>query len=193
MKTTRIIIFALLGLFAVNVNAQYSIGFNFAPVFPISRYSGELTSSVSAANFKINKHVDDYLLVSLGAGYYILPFKSLNIGGVQTDVSDINLTVIPVTLGSQFFFGGTKWRPYISLDVGYVLTTQNKLISEVELSNRNNFIIAPALGINYMLNDNLALNMGARNNVIIYQFRDIEDSNEAFQLLAIEMGINYKF
>jgi hypothetical protein len=44
-----------------------------------------------------------------------------------------------------------------------------------------------------MLNDNLALNIGARNNVIIYQFRDIEDSNEAFQLLAIELGINYKF
>ncbi|MCE2786683.1 MAG: outer membrane beta-barrel protein [Bacteroidota bacterium] len=193
MKTIRIIIFALLGLFAIQAHAQYSVGINIAPSFPISRYSGDMNTSLVGVNLKINKHVDDYLRFSLGAGYHIIPFKSLNVGGVQTEVSDVNLMVIPVTLGSQFFFGGTKWRPYISLDVGYVLTTQNKLINEDKIINRNNFIVAPALGINYVLNDNLALNIGARNNVIIYQFRDIEDSNEAFQLLAIEMGINYKF
>jgi outer membrane protein W len=192
MKTTRIIIFALLGLFAVHAHAQYSIGFNCGPAFPMSRYSGDMKLSMAAANLKINKHVDDYLRVSLGAGYYMVPFKSLNIDGVQKEVSNVNLTLIPVTLGGQFFFGGIKWKPYISLDLGYVLTIQDKS-AFTKAANRNNFIIAPALGINYMLSDDFALNLGVKNNVIIYQFRDIEDSNEAFQLLALELGINYKF
>jgi hypothetical protein len=192
MKSFRSIIIALLGLLATHTQAQYSIGFNYAPSFPLSRYSGDMKTSLVGVNLKINKHIDDYLRVSLGAGYHIIPFKSLNVGGVQQEVSSVNLTAIPVTLGSQFFFGGIKWRPYISLDLGYILTMQGKS-DFAPAKNRNNFIVAPALGINYMLNDNLALNIGARNNVIIYQFRDIEDSNEAFQLLAIELGINYKF
>ena len=192
MKSIRIIIISLLGLFAIQAHAQYSVGINIAPSFPISRYSGDMNTSLAGVNLKINKHVDDYLRFSLGAGYHIIPFKSLNVGGVQQEVSSINLMAIPVTLGSQFFFGGTKWRPYISLDLGYILTIQDKS-DFAPAKNRNNFIVAPALGINYMLNDNLALNIGARNNVIIYQFRDIKDSNEAFQLLAIELGINYKF
>jgi hypothetical protein len=192
MKKIRYSFMLALAVLFFKGHAQVSLSLNFAPAFPITRYSGEMEFALTGANLKLNKHVDDYLRINIGAGYYSVPFKSLNIGGVQTDVSDVSLTVIPVTLGGQFLFGGLKWKPYISLDVGYVLTMQGEW-KDIKATNRNNFMVAPAFGFHYQLSDDFALNVSARNNVIIYQFRDIKDSNEAFQLLAVELGFNYKF
>lgn len=192
MLKIKLSILALISLFTFNSQAQMSLSVNYAPGFPITAYSGDMKMSVVGANIKLNKHMDDHLWFNLGAGFHLVPFKSLNVGGIQKEVSDVNLSLIPVTAGGQFFFTTDKIRPYFSLDLGYVLTMQNE--SEFAAAiNRNNFIIAPAAGIFYNLSDALNLNLAVRNNIIIYRFRDRADYNEAFQMVGVELGVNYKF
>ncbi len=191
MQKIKLSALVLFGIMAFYAQAQYSVSLSYAPSFPMTRYNGEMKMSIAGANLKLHKHVDDYLWLNLSTGYYMIPFESLNVGGVQK-AADVTLNVIPATVGAQFFFSADKIRPYFALDLGYAMTMQGE--SEYEkATNRNNFIFAPALGVFYNLSDALNLNLGVRNNTIIYRYRDNEDYNQVFQLIGVDLGINYKF
>ncbi len=192
MKNGKLLSLVLVTLLSVKASAQFSIGVNYSPLFPISNYSGKMDNSFAGGTVKLQYHIDDYLALNFGTGYYMIPFKSLNVGGVQTAVSGVSLSVIPATIGAQFKFSTDKLKPYIALDLGYAYTMEGES-DYAEATNRGNFIVAPSAGILYSLNENLALHAGLRNNILVYRYRDTEDYNEAFQTIGLELGINYKF
>lgn len=192
MKIVKILTLVLVTCFTSAAFGQMSIGVNYSPLFPISKYNGEVGNSFVGATVKLNYHLDDYLSVNVATGFYGMSFTTLNVSGVQTDVSDVSLNIIPATLGATFRFSADKLKPYVAIDLGYAYTMQGE--SEYAAStNRGNFLIAPSLGVLYNLNENLALNASLKNNILLYRYRDIEDYNETFQLLSLELGMNYKF
>jgi|GEM_PF-3072787 outer membrane protein W len=179
-------------------HAQSTISLAYQFGIPTTQYSGDMNLSVSGVNIKYGKHLDDFLRLNIGAGYYAVPFKSLNIEGVQRTTSDALLSVIPVTLGAEFYFLGTKAdktpskiKPHLGIDIGWAYTMQNKT-DLAPATNRNNFIFAPTLGVSYEMSDAFHLFGAVRNNMVIYQYRDIINWDQPFQLVGINVGIQLK-
>jgi outer membrane protein W len=195
-KKLLVLLSASAFMFKVNAQSTVSVGYQLG--IPTTQYSGEMNMSIAGANLKFGKHLDDYLRLNIGAGFYSVPFKSLNIEGVQRPTSDAVLNIIPVTLGAEFYFLGTKAdktpskvKPFLGVDLGWAYTMQN----ETDLApamNRNNFILAPTFGVAYEMSDAFHLFAAARNNIIIYQYRDKLNWDQPFQLVGINLGLQIK-
>ncbi|MFN4973533.1 MAG: outer membrane beta-barrel protein [Bacteroidota bacterium] len=180
-------------------HAQTTISVDYQLGIPTTPYSGDMKLSIAGVNLKYGMHLDDYLRLNIGTGFYAVPFESLNIEGVQRATSDAVLNIIPVTLGAEFYFLGTKAdktpskiKPYIGIDLGWAYTMQNKT-DLAPATNRNNFIFAPTFGIAYEMSDGLHLFGAVRNNMIIYQYRDIINWDQPFQLVGVNLGVQFTF
>lgn len=181
------------------VSAQY--GMNISYQFGLSGtdlYSSELKNSLAGVNARIYYQYDDYVRLNIGSGFWLIPYKNIAVDGVQTPVSDANLSVIPVTVGADFSFLDQrkdvkqKLIPYIGLDLGWALSQQSKS-SLAPAASYNNFVIIPSFGMSYQLTDFVDLHLAFKENLLIYNFRGKNQYYEIFSLLGINAGINYKF
>ncbi len=186
------IVSAALALLSSGVFAQFTLNVNYSPMIPMTGYSGDIKPTVIGGNAKIKYELDNCLKFSLGVGFYGYNFDKLIVDNVLTPVEDVSLAIIPVTAGVDFFFTTTKIQPFVSLDFGYALTMQSESAYQPK-TNRNNVVIAPAFGIAYEMNEKVSLAGALRNNIVVYEFKDIPDYNQPFQALGVELGLNYKF
>jgi hypothetical protein len=179
-------------------NAQVSIQATAQYGIPLTEYSGDIKSGIGA-NLKVGFWIDDHLRLNVGSGYYMGKFESIKIDGVNQPVTDANLSIIPVTVGAEFYFLGTtadkepsKIKPFFALDLGYALVMQSASVV-AQAKNRNSIIFGPSFGVAYELSENLDVLASLRNNILLYEYKDIVKYMETYQLLGINLGVNYRF
>ncbi len=192
---------ALIAALSISFYASAQFGVNIAYQYGISGsdlYSSTMKNSYAGLNAKLTYQYDDYLRFNIGTGYYVIPYESLAVDGVQTPVDGVNLTVIPVTIGADFSFldqradSKQKLIPYFGIDLGWAMATQGKS-DFAESTTYNNFILAPSIGVSYKLTDFIDLHGVVRENILIYTYRDINEYYEVFSLIGINVGVSYKF
>jgi len=177
----------------LGIKASYQLGFS-----GNNLYSSEMKNSYVGLNAKLTYEYDDYINFNFGTGYYLIPFKKLAIDGVQQDVSDANLSVIPVTIGADFTFLDQranvkqKYYPYIGIDMGWAMANQSKS-SLAPSASYNNFFLAPSIGVYYRLTDFVHAFGEVRQNILIYNYRGVNEYYEVFSLASINLGLTYKF
>lgn len=191
MKNLTLLLALLLTGFLTQAQVGLSLSYQFG--MPGKQgYSSDMKISVVGAQAKLSYAYDDYLHLTAGAGYFIVPFDKLNVGGVQKKVTGVNLQVIPITVGGEFFLLDKKIKPFIGFEFGWALTRQTKS-DYSDAINRNNVILIPQAGVAYEINDNLNFFASVKENVIIYQYRDFKNHNEVFLLTGINAGITLRF
>ncbi len=195
----NILAFVLFALSTTLVSAQWTVGVAYQIGFPGKQmYSSDMSNSYVGFNGKVKYSFDDYLKANIGIGYYAVPFDKLRIDETQIPITGLTLTMIPVTLGGEFFFLEQKedahqqFKPFVGLDLGYTFTMQPKS-DYTPAINRNNFIVAPTFGIAYVFNDNIEFFASARQNIFIYEFKDLSNYNSTFSLFGLNLGMNYQF
>jgi hypothetical protein len=197
----RKLILVAFTLFACNwaSTAQMSAQVTYQFGLPVTEYSGNMGTSVAGANLKLGFWKDEYLRFNIGTGFYQMPYNDILVDGVARVVDGANLSIIPVTVGAEFYFLGetadkqaSKIKPFFGLDLGYAFTMQSES-NIAPAKNRNEIIFAPTFGIAYKMSEYLDFVVAARNNVLIYQRQDVARYIQPFQLLGINVGFNYKF
>lgn len=193
-----IVLASLLCMFTVSF-AQYALNLTYQfGVAGKDLYSGTMKNSMLGVNAKFAYLYDDYLRLSLGTGFYAMPYEKLMVDGVQTPVNDVTINVIPVTLGAEFTFidqrpeSKQKIKPYVGLDIGYAFVMQNES-AYAPASTKGNFMVAPAFGATYGLTNEIMLNASIRNNFLIYEYRSLNEYYEIYSLLGINIGAIYTF
>lgn len=194
----------ILGVFTVFActwasNAQMSAQVSYQLGVPVTEYSGNMGTSVAGANLKLGFWKDDYLRFNIGTGFYQMPYNEILVDGVARAVDGANLSIIPVTVGAEFYFLGetadkqpSKVKPFFGLDLGFAYTMQSES-NLAPAKNRNELIFAPTFGIAYKLSEYVDFVAAVRNNVLIYQREDVARYDQPFQLVGINLGFNYKF
>ncbi len=173
--------------------AQYGLSASYQFGIPGKQgYSSDMKTSITGGQVKLVYAYDDFIKLNIGAGYYLVPFDKLNIDGVQKPVSKVNLQIIPITVGADFYMLDKKIKPFIGFEVGWAFTRQTKS-DYSDPVNRNNVILAPSAGVAYEITDNLNLFASVKENIILYQFRDMKDDISVFTLTGINLGITLKY
>ncbi len=143
MKKTMIFLaFIMAGLFVTNAHAQVSVGANFG----MYKTAVENADPVYGFNIAGKYNFTDNLRAGINLGYY---FKTTEILGTK-----ITSYTMPVAAGVEYVFLSSDFSPFAGLDVGlYNYGARSKNSS----SSKSYFGVAPIVGVEYKLADNLLL------------------------------------
>jgi opacity protein-like surface antigen len=112
-----------------------------------------------------------------------LGYQSFGFEDIQGyDLSDLSLTIMPVTLGIRYNFTTSGLQPYIGAEAGFFLVDISGRDADVD--SETEFGIIPKVGIRYPLSPGLDLDVNLKYNVIMP-----EDSDENMTYVGINIGV----
>jgi opacity protein-like surface antigen len=182
MKKVSFLVLALLCIGTTGMFAQFKVGGTIGVQIPI----GSMADGMKTG-FGFNV-----------AGKYMLSDNfdlGLNIGWARFGVEDVGVEdvtasgqFIPVTALAEYHFNSSgKVKPYIGADMGlYVFKVKAKSGGYTASTSDSYFGLAPVVGIEYEMKENLALAANLKYNYVIIEGDD-------GQYLGINVGVIYKF
>jgi len=174
MKSIKILVLAIFSLFAVNTQAQMSIGVTGGIALPMGDFGTALNMGFGGGlvgKYMLNENM------AVGA----------NVGYIQfsTDLDGFSTSMMPITGLFEYYLGSGSFKPYLGADLGmYNLSvTVTYLDTEISASEMY-FGFAPTAGFLYGINDNMAFNVNAK-----YHYVMSGDGSSTF--LGVNLGLIY--
>ena len=179
----KLFVFAAIMIASTNVNAQISVSANLgllsntaeesegSKLFPIRHhYQWKRTLGL---NLEVKYDISDALRVGASAGYYS---KSDELNGIK-----VSSNTMPICGLVEYSFSDGKVSPYAGANFG--LYRFGVRFDGVSVS-AGYFGLAPVVGANYSLSDNLAINANAKYHYVITE-------GEASSLYSINVGVSF--
>jgi len=184
MKKISILVFALLGFFAFNAQAQINVGATIGAQIPMGDFSNDLKTG-----FGINA-VGKYMLnenMALG----------LNLGYSKfgTDIDGLSCSMMPVTALFEYYFGDGNVKPFLGADLGlynYNAKVEYTIMGQSQSSSDSKSYLgfAPTVGILCDLNDNFSLLANLKYNYVMS--KDDATGESAATWLGINVGAIFR-
>lgn len=181
----KLFVFAAIMIASTNVNAQISVSANLGlasntedPFY--SRSQGWGSDGTLGLNLEVKYDISDALRVGASAGYYS---KSNHVNNVFSYGSPIKISLyaMPICGLVEYSFSDGKFSPYAGANFG--LYSFGARVDGVSVSS-GYFGLAPVVGANYSLSDNLAINANAKYHYVMYD-------GEASSLYSINVGVSF--
>ncbi|MEI6507102.1 MAG: OmpW family outer membrane protein [Bacteroidota bacterium] len=164
--------------------AQYSVGVTGNYMIPSSEF-GSAAKPGFGATVEIRKIFSDIIKAGINIGYASFENKNSD-SKISPLIDGKTLTIIPVTLSAQVYFNDNKFRPFIGLDLGWA-TANLKLTTDA----KNYFIMAPQLGVEYKLSEQVFIHLTAKDNLMFYE--RTAHASDLMSMVGINFGLTYKF
>jgi hypothetical protein len=188
-----LIVFFLTGCTSLSVRAQYSLGLtaNYAIA------TDDLAKGAKngyGATLQGRYHFDEILSMGIDVGYITFENKKTD-SKISPLIDGDRLNIIPVTASFQVNLRSkkksesdpdAKLSPLIGLDLGWATANMN-----LESGSKSYFAIAPQVGLDYALNDQMVLRFSAKDNVFIY--KRLVGGTDILSYVGINLGGYYKF
>jgi outer membrane protein W len=182
----KLFVFAAIMIASTNVNAQISVSANLGlasntedPFY--SRRQGWGADGTLGLNLEVKYDISDALRVGASAGYYS---KSRTVNNYYYSYGSpikISLYAMPICGLVEYSFSDGKFSPYAGANFGlYIFGERFDDISDLS----GYFGLAPVVGANYSLSDNLAINANAKYHYVMTE-------GEASSLYSINGGVSF--
>ena len=191
----KLFVFAAIMIASTNVNAQISVSANLGlasnaddPFYWRSRGWGFIESEGTLGlNLEVKYDISDALRVGASAGYYS---KSNHVNTVFSSGSPpinikMSLYAMPICGLVEYSFSDGKFSPYAGANFGLYKFGERLGGSYKYLNGSSGYFgLAPVVGANYSLSDNLAINANAKYHYVITE-------GEASSLYSINVGVSF--
>lgn len=176
--------------------AQLALQANYNLWIPTDKYNSEVKLGFIGANLELKKIVDDYITLSVGAGYNQLAYESVRINRVERPTEGFSdnatLQFIPITIGADVFFNTDKVRPFLDMDMGCALVrSSGDNLPEAEM--KVNAFLSPGIGVAYKLSDAILFSGVVKQNIIVYNYDNRPEFKETFTAVGINLGLTFGF
>jgi outer membrane protein W len=165
----KLFVFAAIMIASTNVNAQISVSANLGL---LSNTAAESEGTLGL-NLEVKYDISDALRVGASAGYYS---KSDELNGIK-----VSSNTMPICGLVEYSFSDGKVSPYAGANFG--LYSFGARVDGVSVSS-GYFGLAPVVGANYSLSDNLAINANAKYHYVMTE-------GEASSLYSINVGVSF--
>ena len=169
----KLFVFAAIMIASTNVNAQISVSANLGL---LSNTAAESEGTLGL-NLEVKYDISDALRVGASAGYYS---KSDELNGIK-----VSSNTMPICGLVEYSFSDGKVSPYAGANFG-LYKFGERLGGSYKYLNVSSgyFGLAPVVGANYSLSDNLAINANAKYHYVITE-------GEASSLYSINVGVSF--
>jgi outer membrane protein W len=176
MKNLRNAILIGLTIFSFNSSAQISLGVGGGML----KSTEDNSEAVFGGEIYFKYEVTDAIRAGVNLGFYQ---TSEELFGVK-----VKSSLAPISVLGEYLFLDGDFRPYVGLHVG-ILRAASKVGSN---GNSNSyFSLAPVLGAEYAINDQLGVNFNFKYGVAFYK-NDFTDEVENFSSFSPNIGVFYK-
>lgn len=176
--------------------AQLAVQANYNFWIPTDKYNSEVKLGFIGANLELKKVVDDYITLSVGAGFNQMAYESVRIDRVERPAEGFSdnavLQFIPITVGADVFFNTDKVRPFLDIDLGCALArSSGDNLPDTEM--KVNAFLSPGIGVAYKLSDAILFSGVVKQNIIVYNYDNRPEYKEAFTAVGINLGLTFGF
>ena len=178
----RIVFFSLLvALFATQAQAQISVGGTFGLALPAGDFAdGANTGIGGQAVVKYN--ITDRYTLGVSYAYY-------NFG---TELDEMTFSIAPLVATFEASWGEAKLKPFAAIDLGMYTLGVKLDVGSVEHSTSDNYFgMAPSIGFNHELTDNLILTSNMKYHFIFG--KDDADEASTTSFFGVNVGLLYRF
>jgi hypothetical protein len=187
-----LIAFSLMAFASISVKAQNSLGVTGTYAIATDDLAKGAENGYGAT-LHWRHHVDEYFSMGINAGYVTFANKNTD-SKISPLIDGDKLNIIPVTAAFQVTFNGmktsassdSKLNPFIGLDLGWAYGNM-KLVTE----SKSFFVMAPQIGLDYAVNDQLVFLLSAKDNILVYN--RYVGGTDILSYVGINLGVYYKF
>lgn len=103
--------------------------------------------------------------------------------------SKIRYSSAPISVSGEYSFLDDKFRPYLGMHLGLF---RSGIKSGNTSASNSYFSLAPVLGIDYELTDNVGLNVNFKYGFVFFN-NDFTGKTDNFSTISPNIGVTYRF